>query len=52
MARAHRVVDALKAGTVWIKHYNLCPVEIPFGGVNNPASAARIHWPRSTTIPS
>ncbi len=33
MARAHRVVDALEAGTVWINTYNLCPVEIPFGGV-------------------
>ena len=33
MSRAHRVVDALEAGTVWINTYNLCPVEIPFGGV-------------------
>ena len=33
MARAHRVADALEAGTVWINTYNLCPVEIPFGGV-------------------
>src|SRR5690606_34593526 len=32
MARAHRVVDQLEAGTVWINTYNLCPVEIPFGG--------------------
>ncbi|MCO6186756.1 betaine-aldehyde dehydrogenase [Rhizobium sp. L1K21] len=33
MTRAHRVVDQLEAGTVWINTYNLCPVEIPFGGV-------------------
>jgi betaine-aldehyde dehydrogenase len=32
LARAHRVVDALEAGTLWINTYNLCPVEIPFGG--------------------
>ena len=30
--RAHRVVDRLQAGTLWINTYNLCPVEIPFGG--------------------
>jgi betaine-aldehyde dehydrogenase len=30
--RAHRVVDQLEAGTLWINTYNLCPVEIPFGG--------------------
>ncbi|MBD9371391.1 betaine-aldehyde dehydrogenase [Rhizobium sp. ARZ01] len=32
IARAHRVVDQLEAGTLWINTYNLCPVEIPFGG--------------------
>lgn len=32
IARAHRVVDRLEAGTLWINTYNLCPVEIPFGG--------------------
>ncbi len=31
-ARAHRVVDQLEAGTLWINTYNLAPVEIPFGG--------------------
>ena len=30
--RAHRVVDQLEAGTLWINTYNLAPVEIPFGG--------------------
>lgn len=32
LSRAHRVVDQLEAGTLWINTYNLCPVEIPFGG--------------------
>ncbi|WP_137132222.1 betaine-aldehyde dehydrogenase [Rhizobium sp. FY34] len=32
IARAHRVVDQLDAGTLWINTYNLCPVEMPFGG--------------------
>ncbi|MEM5581144.1 betaine-aldehyde dehydrogenase [Roseibium sp. AS2] len=30
--RAHRVVDALQAGTCWINTYNLTPIEMPFGG--------------------
>jgi betaine-aldehyde dehydrogenase len=33
MARAHRMADQIEAGTFWINTYNLCPVEIPFGGV-------------------
>jgi betaine-aldehyde dehydrogenase len=32
LARAHRVVDRLQAGTLWINAYNLAPVEMPFGG--------------------
>lgn len=32
MARAHRVIGQLKAGSCWINAYNLTPVEIPFGG--------------------
>ncbi len=32
LTRAHRVVDRLEAGTLWINTYNLAPVEIPFGG--------------------
>jgi betaine-aldehyde dehydrogenase len=32
LARAHRVVAALHAGTCWINAYNLTPVEAPFGG--------------------
>lgn len=30
--RAHRVADNLDTGIVWINHYNLTPVEMPFGG--------------------
>ena len=33
IARAHRVVAQLQAGTCWINAYNLTPVEMPFGGV-------------------
>lgn len=33
MARAHRVIAGLEAGTCWINAYNLTPVEAPFGGV-------------------
>jgi betaine-aldehyde dehydrogenase len=32
LTRAHRVVDQLEAGTLWINTYNLAPVEVPFGG--------------------
>lgn len=30
--RAHRVVAALEAGTIWINNYNITPIEVPFGG--------------------
>ncbi len=30
--RAHRVIAQLQAGTCWINHYNVTPVELPFGG--------------------
>lgn len=32
LARAHRLVAGLQAGTCWINAYNLTPVETPFGG--------------------
>ncbi len=32
LTRAHRVVAAIDAGTCWINSYNVCPVELPFGG--------------------
>jgi betaine-aldehyde dehydrogenase len=31
--RAHRVIANLQAGTCWINHYNVTPIELPFGGV-------------------
>lgn len=33
IARAHRVIARLQAGTTWINTYNLTPVEMPFGGI-------------------
>lgn len=33
LARAHRVIAQLEAGTCWINHYNITPIELPFGGV-------------------
>ncbi len=33
LTRAHRVIAALHAGTCWINHYNVTPIELPFGGV-------------------
>ena len=33
LARAHRVIAKLEAGTCWINHYNVTPIELPFGGV-------------------
>ncbi len=33
ITRAHRVVHAIEAGSVWINQYNLTPVEVPFGGM-------------------
>src|SRR6204780_1196489 len=33
LTRAHRVIAQLEAGTCWINHYNITPVELPFGGM-------------------
>ena len=32
LARAHRVIARLEAGTCWINQYNVTPIELPFGG--------------------
>jgi betaine-aldehyde dehydrogenase len=32
IARAHRVIARLEAGTCWINTYNLTPIAMPFGG--------------------
>jgi betaine-aldehyde dehydrogenase len=33
LARGHRMIAQLQAGTCWINHYNITPVEMPFGGM-------------------
>jgi betaine-aldehyde dehydrogenase len=33
LARGHRVIARLEAGTCWINAYNVTPIELPFGGV-------------------
>jgi betaine-aldehyde dehydrogenase len=33
LTRAHRVIARLQAGSCWINHYNITPVELPFGGM-------------------
>ncbi|MBB3772385.1 betaine-aldehyde dehydrogenase [Angulomicrobium tetraedrale] len=33
LARGHRVIAQLAAGTCWINTYNITPIELPFGGV-------------------
>jgi betaine-aldehyde dehydrogenase len=35
LTRAHRVIARLQAGTCWINHYNITPIELPFGGVKS-----------------
>jgi betaine-aldehyde dehydrogenase len=32
LTRAHRVAQRLDAGVVWINHYNVTRVAMPFGG--------------------
>ena len=31
--RGHRVAAELEAGILWINHYNITPIEMPFGGI-------------------
>lgn len=33
ISRAHRAIARIQAGTCWINSYNICPVELPFGGM-------------------
>ena len=33
LARAHRMIAQLEAGTCWINQYNVTPIELPFGGM-------------------
>jgi len=32
LTRGHRVIAKLQAGTCWLNHYNVTPIELPFGG--------------------
>jgi betaine-aldehyde dehydrogenase len=32
LTRGHRVIAQLQAGTCWLNHYNVTPIELPFGG--------------------
>jgi betaine-aldehyde dehydrogenase len=56
LARAHRVIARLEAGTTWINAYNLTPVEMPFGGVKasgigrENGRAALEHWTRVKSV--
>jgi betaine-aldehyde dehydrogenase len=56
LARAHRVIGALEAGTCWINAYNLTPVEMPFGGTKlsglgrENGRAAIEHWTEVKTV--
>ena len=56
LARAHRVIARLDAGTTWINAYNLTPVEAPFGGVKQSGlgrengRAALDHWSRVKSV--
>jgi betaine-aldehyde dehydrogenase len=33
LTRGHRMIAQLQAGTCWINHYNITPIEMPFGGM-------------------
>ncbi len=52
LTRAHRVADQLEAGTLWINTYNLCPVEIPFGGSKQSGFGGRTRLRRWSIIRS
>ena len=56
LARAHRVVAGLQAGSCWINTYNLTPVEAPFGGMKmsgvgrENGQVAIEHWSQIKTV--
>ncbi|WPY93041.1 betaine-aldehyde dehydrogenase [Limimaricola variabilis] len=56
IARAHRFVAALQAGSCWINTYNLTPVEAPFGGMKmsgvgrENGRVAIEHWSQLKTV--
>ncbi|MGR3594747.1 MAG: betaine-aldehyde dehydrogenase [Limimaricola soesokkakensis] len=56
LARAHRMVAELQAGSCWINTYNLTPVEAPFGGMKmsgvgrENGQVAIEHWSQLKTV--
>ncbi|SDE44727.1 betaine-aldehyde dehydrogenase [Limimaricola pyoseonensis] len=56
LARAHRFVAGLQAGSCWINTYNLTPVEAPFGGMKmsgvgrENGQVAIEHWSQLKTV--
>jgi betaine-aldehyde dehydrogenase len=56
LARAHRVIGRLEAGSCWINTYNLTPVEVPFGGTkmsgigHENGRSAIDHWTEVKTV--
>ena len=56
LARAHRMVARLQAGSCWINTYNLTPVEAPFGGMKmsgvgrENGQVAIEHWSQLKTV--
>ena len=56
IARAHRVVHRLDAGTCWINNFNITPAQIPFGGVKHSGIGAENgpdaldHYSRRKTV--
>ena len=56
LARAHRVIDALEGGVLWINNYNTFTVEMPFGGLKQSGygrengSAAIEHFTELKTV--
>jgi betaine-aldehyde dehydrogenase len=56
IARAHRVIGRIEAGSCWINTYNLTPVEVPFGGTkmsgigHENGQSAIAHWTEVKTV--
>lgn len=44
LARAHRVIAQLQAGTCWINTYNITPIEIPFGAFKQSGIGRENGW--------
>ena len=44
LARAHRVIAQLQAGTCWINTYNITPIEMPFGAFKQSGIGRENGW--------